>query len=164
MIDPSDRVRASVLVRVEPTEAFRVFTQELDRWWRRGPRYRVARAGEGELVLEPGVGGRLVERVPTQGGQGGERVVPFGVVTRWEPPALLALEWRAVHFRPEETTWVEVTFVPHPAGTWVTVTHGGWSAIRPDHPVRHGQETAAFLRGMGMWWGDLLTALRRHAA
>jgi len=30
--------------------------------------------------------------------------------------------------------------------------------------VRHGEELAAFIRTMGMWWGDLLTALRRRAA
>ena len=38
--------------------------------------------------------------------------------------------------------------------------HRGWSAIRPDHPVRHGQEVAAFIRMMGMWWGDQMTAMR----
>jgi len=49
------------------------------------------------------------------------------------------------------------------SGTLVTVTHSGWSAIRPDHPVRHGEEAAAFLRRMGLWWADQMNSLRLFA-
>lgn len=59
---------------------------------------------------------------------------------------------------------VEVVFAPSPRGTEVTVTHRGWDRIRPDHPARHGLDVAAFLRMMGMWWGDLLSSMREHAA
>lgn len=62
------------------------------------------------------------------------------------------------------TTEVEVTFDPSPSGTLVTVTQRGWAAIRPDHPARHGLEVPAFIRMMGMWWGDLMTSMREHAA
>ena len=48
-------------------------------------------------------------------------------------------------------------------GTEVTVIHRGWSSIRPDHPARHGLAVDAFVRMIGMWWGDLMTALRVHA-
>ena len=30
--------------------------------------------------------------------------------------------------------------------------------------VRIGHEVAAFIRMMGLWWGDLMTSLREHAA
>jgi hypothetical protein len=73
-------------------------------------------------------------------------------------------EWRAISFLPSEKTEVEVRFEPSPSGTQVTVVHRGWAALRPDHPVRHGQEVAAFVRTTGLWWGDLLTSLREHAA
>jgi hypothetical protein len=56
-----------------------------------------------------------------------------------------------------------VSFAPSASGTLVTVTHRGWSRIRPDHPVRHGQDVPAFLRMLGLWWGDLVNALREHA-
>ncbi|MCA9653315.1 MAG: hypothetical protein H6712_17075 [Myxococcales bacterium] len=46
----------------------------------------------------------------------------------------------------------------------MTVVHRGWSRIRPDHPARHGQPVASFLRTMGLWWGDLLSSLRLLAA
>jgi hypothetical protein len=30
--------------------------------------------------------------------------------------------------------------------------------------VRHGRAVDAFIRSMGLWWGDLATALREYAA
>jgi uncharacterized protein YndB with AHSA1/START domain len=156
---PGDQARASVLVRVAAAEAFRVFTEEIDQWWRRGFRYRVGGVG-GTLRLEPHPGGRLFESFTTPAGT---RVVETGRVTGWEPPSRLVLEWRAANFAPAEKTEVEVSFDERPNGTLVIVTHRGWSAIRPDHPVRHGEATAAFLRTMGMWWGELLGALREHS-
>jgi hypothetical protein len=42
----------------------------------------------------------------------------------------------------------------------VTVTHRGWAAIRPDHPARHGQASAEFLRRLGLWWGEQLSSYR----
>ena len=40
---PGDQARVTVGVAVPPEEAFRVFTQEVDLWWRRGRRFRNAR-------------------------------------------------------------------------------------------------------------------------
>ena len=159
--DPGDRARASVHVAVEPADAFALFTEEIDRWWRNGLRYRVGGRGRSVIRLEPGVGGRLYETIETDGGT---RIVRTGRVTHWEPPSRLAFAWRAVNFAPDESTSVEVTFAPSAGGTLVTVTHAGWSRIRPDHPARHGQPVGAFLRMMGLWWGELLTSLREHAA
>jgi uncharacterized protein YndB with AHSA1/START domain len=159
--DPDDRAVVSVLVAVEPAIAFRVFTEEIDRWWRRGLRYRVAGKRRGIIRLEPGVGGRLFESFETKKG---DRVIETGRVTVWEPPARLVFEWRAVNFAPSERTEVEVVFQATPSGTLVTVEHRGWIAIRPDHPARHGHDVPGFLRMMGFWWGDLLSSLREHAA
>jgi uncharacterized protein YndB with AHSA1/START domain len=156
-----DQATITVLVAVEPTIAFEVFTQEIDSWWRRGLKYRVAGKRRGIIHLESRVGGRLLESFETSNGT---RVVETGRVTIWEPPSRLVFEWRAVNFAPSEKTEVEVLFAPSPSGTLVTVKHRGWSAIRPDHPARHGEDVRAFLRSMGLWWGDLLTSLREHAA
>ncbi len=155
-----DQATVSVLVRVPPADAFRIFTEEIDAWWRRGLRYRI---GEGRSVvhLEPKLGGRLFETF--QSPDGAERVKETGRVTGYEPPFRLVLEWRAVNFAPGESTEVEVRFDASPSGTLVTVCHRGWSKLRADHPVRHGQEPARFLRSMGSWWGDLMTSLRERA-
>lgn len=158
---PGDEARATVSVALPPAEAFRVFTQEVDRWWRRGRRFRNAPGERGIVCIEAGVGGRLFESFDTAGG---ERVVEIGRVLAWQPPQRLLMSWRAVNFADGETTEVEVLFrerrsVDGP-GTEVTVIHRGWAAIRADHPVRHGHNVPAFIRTMGLWWGDQLTALR----
>jgi hypothetical protein len=155
-----DRARVSVLVAVPREVAFRVFTEEIDQWWRHGLKYRVSGRGRGILRLEPGVGGRLFEEIESKAGA---RVVETGRVTEWDPPARFVLEWRNVNFSETEKTYVDVTFDPSPSGTLVTVTHSGWSAIRADHPVRHGLDVTAFIRQNGMWWGEVLTSFREHA-
>jgi len=155
-----DQARASVLVRVPPSEAFRLFTEEIDSWWRGGLRYRIGKR-RSVVHLEPKLGGRLFESFETSAGV---KVKETGRITCFEPPTRLVLEWRAVNFSPDERTEVEVLFEPSPSGTLVSVCHRGWSKIRADHPVRHGQDTAAFLRGIGGWWGDLMTSLRERAA
>ena len=158
----ADAARVSVAVKVPPEVAFRVFTEEIDQWWRRGVRYRVAGQRRGIIHIEPGVGGRLYESFETAAGE--TRVFETGRVTAWEPPARLAFEWRAVNFAPHERTEVEVLFAESPNGTNVTVIHRGWAQIRPDHPARHRLSNEAFLRMMGLWWGDLMTSMREHLA
>lgn len=158
---PGDRARASVLVRVPPDVAFRVFTDEIDRWWRRGLKYRVAGGGRGIIQMEPGVGGRLFESFDDEDGP---RTVQTGRVTRWAPPSHLVFEWRGVNFAPEEKTEVEVEFAQRPGGTLVTVTHRGWSRLPPEHPARHGQDVVPFIRMMGLWWGELLGSMREYTA
>jgi uncharacterized protein YndB with AHSA1/START domain len=154
-----DQARVSALVRVAPSVAFRAFTEEIDQWWRRGLKYRVAGKRRGIIHIESGVGGRLFESFETGAGL---RVIETGRIIAWDPPARLAFEWRSPNFAPDEKTVVEVVFEETASGTLVTVTHKGWSAIRPDHPARHGQSVPDFLRGMGLWWGDLMTSLRER--
>jgi uncharacterized protein YndB with AHSA1/START domain len=157
---PGDQARVSILVAVEPSAAFSIFTEEIDAWWRRGIKYRASGGRVGTMQLEARLDGRLRESFEQQGEM---RVVEIGRVTAWDPPARLVLDWRAVNFAPDEKTEVEVTFEPRPNGTLVTVTHRGWSAIRADHPARHGLETAPFFRMLGMWWSELLIAMRVSA-
>lgn len=158
-----DRVRASVLVRVPPHEAFALFTGHIDAWWKRGARFRHAGARSGLIHLEPRVGGRLFESFASGDSSGDERVVEVGRVLVWEPPARLAFSWRNEAFTPQQTTTVEVSFEVAAQGTQVTVVHHGWDGIPADHPVRHGQDARGFLRMMGLWWGEQLSALRAHS-
>jgi uncharacterized protein YndB with AHSA1/START domain len=156
---PGDQTRVTVGVAVPPAQAFRVFTEEVNLWWRRGQRFRMAPGSAGLVHIEPRVGGRLFESYDTAAG---EQVVEMGRVLVWQPPERLLLRWRAANFAPHEHTEVEVLFKAVGTGTQVTVTHRGWAAIRADHPVRHGQASAEFIRTMGLWWGDQLTMLRQR--
>jgi hypothetical protein len=155
-----DQARVSVAVDVEPAVAFEVFTAQIDQWWRRGPKYRHAGSERGIIHIEPHVGGRLFESFATGAASS---VIEVGRVRIWLPPARLAFSWRNANFAADETTDVEVEFRPNGAGTIVVVTHRGWSALRGDHPARHGLQGADFSRMIGLWWGEQLTALRRHA-
>lgn len=156
-IKPGDQARVSVKLNLSPELSFRAFTEDINQWWRRGLRYRVASGNRGIICLEPGLGGRLYESIEDETGL---RMIETGRVTVWEPPARLVFDWRAVNFASDEQTEVEVSFVASGTGTLVTVTHRGWASIRPDHPARHGQEVQVFIRTMGLWWSDLLTSLR----
>jgi uncharacterized protein YndB with AHSA1/START domain len=149
--------RVSVTVNVDPTVAFEVFTQDIDRWWRRGVKFRHSGNSRGLLCLEPRVGGRLFESFETSGA---EHVVQVGVVSMWDPPRKLIFSWRNANFAPDEQTEVEVGFSPTNSGTLVTVTHRGLTALPPDHPARHGLPDDQFIRMIGLWWGELMTAMR----
>src|SRR5438105_6341475 len=92
---PGDQARVSVVVGVPPEVAFRIFTEEIDLWWRRGLKYRAAGAGPGTIHLEPGVGGRFFESVDS----GSEaKIVDKGKILVWEPPSRLVFDWRGSNF------------------------------------------------------------------
>ena len=58
-----DSARVTVTVAVAPSLAFEIFTEEIDRWWRRGIKFRHAGARSGFLRIEPELGGRLFESI-----------------------------------------------------------------------------------------------------
>ena len=157
----SDVVTVSVTVPAEPAAAFATFTQEIDLWWRTGPKFRIAGERRGVLRFEPWLGGRFTEEFESASGP---QVFTKGTITVWQPPERFHFDWRGVNFAPGESTQVEVAFEAVPTGTRVTVRHAGWAALPPDHPVRHGQEGPAFIRGCGLWWAELMTSFREFTS
>ena len=152
----AENVVVSTVVAVAPGEAFAIFTEDVDLWWRRGPRYRAP--GDDRLRFEPGPTGRLV----AESSSGEMREI--GEVVVWEPDAgRLVFRFRAPNFAPNEETEVDVRFEPVVDGTRVTLEHRGLGALRPDHPARHGLEGTALVALYGTWWGDMLVELRGRA-
>jgi hypothetical protein len=148
--------RVTTFVEVSPSDAFEVFTEEVDLWWRRGPRFRGG-GPSSELRFERDAEGRrLVE-------QSGEEIFEIGRVRVWEPGKRLVLDYRLRNFATGERTELELRFEPAGEGTRVTLEHRGWAALRRDHPARHGLAGEALSSMIGLYWGDLLTALRQHA-
>ena len=156
-----DGVKVQTFVQVPLTEAFDVFTLELDAWWRHGPAYRVGGREQGAIHLEPKLGGRVFQEY----GERGSAVHEIGTIAAWDPPAHFAFTWRGINFAASDPpTVVEVWFEAGEGGTRVTLEHRGFSAVRADHPVRHGQPVVAFLRTLGGWWGGLATSFREHCS
>jgi uncharacterized protein YndB with AHSA1/START domain len=148
----SHDVRVITTVAADPALAFRIFTEETDLWWRRGPRWRFTRSPRSVLRFEPGVGGRLVEIDPDEEGAGWI----VGAVEVWDPGARLRFSWRLPNFAPEESTAVEVRFEAVGEQTRVTLEHFGLRALPPGHPARHGEAERDYLGRVGRWWGALL--------
>lgn len=157
----SDRIRVSTRVAVDVDAAFRLFTEEVDAWWRTGPRFRWNPERDGVVRFEPGEGGRFLEVYDEASGDAFE----VGRIQVWDPPKRLVFTFRARTFAPGESTEVEVRFEPAPGdATDVQVVHRGWDALRDDHPARHAMDGSAFDNMMGVWWADLLTSARQRAA
>jgi uncharacterized protein YndB with AHSA1/START domain len=153
------RVRVSTLVAVNPEEAFRVFTEEIDAWWKRSPRFRVSSDPKGALRFEPGEGGNLIETGDDlEGGQ-----YEFGRVLVWKPAERLTFEFRARANALGEESEVDVTFETAGDGTRVTVVQTGWEDLPEDHPARHGMGDDAMFDMLALFWADLLSGARVHA-
>jgi uncharacterized glyoxalase superfamily protein PhnB len=125
---------SEVEVAVDPATAFRVFTDELDLWWRRGPiNYHHASRIVAKRC-EPGVGGRILE-VYTDG------ELELARITTWAPGERLA--WASSI----DDVGIEVAFTPTEAGTRVVVT-----ANLPEGGADRGG--TSWLRVTPHWFGD----------
>ena len=113
-------------VPVEPGEAFRLFTDEIDAWYERGP---YSWNDPERAVAIRFDGGRLLE-LWSDGGS-----YEMGRVVAWEPAERLAFVYRSVHLELDDTV-VEVRFDASPAGTLVTLTHSGLERLPPDELAR----------------------------
>jgi uncharacterized protein YndB with AHSA1/START domain len=154
----SDRVRVSTFVAIEPVAAFEIFTAEIDRWWRRSPRFRGATEG-GVMRFEGQAGGCLVE-VDERAGSRFE----IGRVHIWEPGKRLVFGFRARNFAEGEETEVEVRFEPARGGTSLVLEHRGFGALPATHPVRRGLDGEAFEAMIGYYWAELLTTYRAQCS
>src|SRR4051812_28383342 len=127
-------ISSEVEVPVQPDTAFRVFTEEMDLWWVRGPINFYSEGGRVvEVRCEPGVGGRIVEVLDKRtGGDALERAR----ITVWEARGRVG--WGSSVGDVE----TEVRFEPMNDGTRVVVEHripeggvdkGGtaWSRVVP---------------------------------
>jgi uncharacterized glyoxalase superfamily protein PhnB len=103
---------ASVEVTADPDTAFRIFTEEIDLWWVRGPINAYDASRLVELRLEPGVGGRVLEIYDEAAGD----MLTTSTVTVWEPGARLVLRDAL------QDTETDVRFLRSAAGTRVTVS------------------------------------------
>lgn len=131
----NDRVSVTTVVRTDPQTAFRLFTGEVDLWWKRSSRFRL----HGGLM-----------RLDADGLWEGETKI--GRTLDWQPGARLLIESWTWTFRPGEHTEVEVRFEPIGDGTRVTVEHRGWAPR---------ERAGEFRTVVGLWWATLLPGIQQ---
>jgi uncharacterized protein YndB with AHSA1/START domain len=135
---------AEVHVAATPEEAFRIFTDEIGLWWRRGTRYWNDAERGLSVRIEPGVGGRFLEVYDLDTGTGYE----VGRVTAWEPSRRFAMTWTQVGWPEGVATDIEVRFEPDGDGTVVRLVQTGFERVGP--------EAADFRAGYSMGWQEVL--------
>lgn len=121
-------LRKSVEVGAPPERAFHLFTEGMATWWPLRS-HSVGEERAETVVLEPGIGGRIVERTL----DGDEHV--WGTVTAWEPPGRVAFTWHPGR-TPETAQDVEVRFEPSGTGTRVELVHTGWERLGEAAPAQ----------------------------
>jgi hypothetical protein len=156
-VSDTDGVHVTTWVALPPADAFAVFTDEVDAWWRRGPRFRFGDGAASTMRFEPHAGGRLLETVDATG-----LTREHGRIRTWAPGERVV--WVVDDPRFGVPIEVEVRFEDEAGGTRVAVTQRGLEAVAPDAVARHGLQGEAFLALMGLRWADLLFAHRRRCA
>jgi hypothetical protein len=117
----SEPLTISFEVACSAEHAFVTWTSRISNWW---PEDHTITGEAGlEVVLEPGVGGRIYERTRT----GTE--YEWGEVTAWDPPARLAYLWHLRRDR-RQATDVEIRFIALAEDrTRVEIEHDGWDRL-----------------------------------
>ena len=118
MIEP---LRITFTVACPPARTFELWTAQTSTWW--PATHTVSARPDVQVIIEPGVGGRIYERTP----DGDEH--DWGEVTRWEPPNRIAYLW---HLRQDraDATEVEITFAADDSdGTAISIEHRGWERL-----------------------------------
>ena len=141
-------------VAADPIRAFEVFTREIASWWQPDPLFQITSQGDGELLFEPGVDGRLITRLA--GGESFE----IGRISVWEPGKRLVFSWRQASFSGGQRTQVEVLFEPAGDETRVSIEHQAWDTLPQGHVARHGFPEHITLQRVAEWWRASLGVLR----
>lgn len=126
-------VRRSVVVNRSVEDAFRVFTEEIGKWWALDVHsLSLDRTGAPAetAVMEGQVDGRLYERMS----DGIE--ADWGRVLVWEPPRRVAFEWHVTG----TPTEVDVRFTADGDATRVELVHSGFDRLEDAERRRKGYD------------------------
>jgi Activator of Hsp90 ATPase homolog 1-like protein len=125
-------LRKTVVVPVEQSRAFELFTAHFDEWWPLST--HSVGLHDAQFVSFPReVGGSILET--TRDG----RTCAWGTVTKWDPPVAVCFSWHPG--QPE--SWageIEVRFIADGAATLVALTHSGWDRRADGASARVGYD------------------------
>ncbi|MFF0312341.1 SRPBCC domain-containing protein [Streptosporangium sp. NPDC004379] len=138
----SGSVQAGVTVPVDRAAAFRIFTEEIDGWYVRGPHSWVDPGRAVGIRFEDG----FLRELWSDGGH-----VDLGRLVAWEPPHRLV--WADL-VNPGGRMEIEVTFHPVEDGTEVRLLHHGLDTLPADvaDRIRRGYSWNIALRWFAGRW------------
>jgi uncharacterized protein YndB with AHSA1/START domain len=144
----TETIHKEIVVEASPETAFRVFVDAIAQWW---PLHKYGTFTEDAetVILEPELGGRLVEKAK----DGRETV--WGEVLEIEVASRVRFTWHPGRDADDEPTEVEVTFTADKDGTLVVLEHRGWENLRDE--LRAGRV------GYDSGWSGVLEAYRQAA-
>ena len=143
--DTGTAVRSEIVVEAPIERAFSVFTEKMETWW--NPDHHLIEAPLAEMVVEPRVGGRIIDR----GTDGSE--CHWSRVLAYEPPTRFVFSWDIntrweIETDPAKTSEVAVTFTAEtPDRTRVELEHR--------HLDRHGEGWEGMRDAVGSGWANL---------
>ena len=138
-------VDQTITIAASPERVWQALTGEIARWWTL-PYLRDAERAKG-LMLEPHVGGRLMEPWDDQGAG-----YLIGHVVEWLPPQRLACTWMEKEWA-GVATFVTIECSPDGQGTQVRLVHEGFERLPKGEMQRAG-----FAAG----WAELLKACKTY--
>ena len=115
----TETIRKEIYVDASPETAFRVFTEQIAKWWPLH-KYGLFLEDRGTVAFEDRDGWRLVEKAK----DGREEF--WGEVLDYEFASRLRMTWHPGHSLEAMPTEIEVTFAADGDGTAVVLEHRGW--------------------------------------
>jgi uncharacterized protein YndB with AHSA1/START domain len=115
----TETIRKEIYVDASPETAFRVFTEQIAKWWPLH-KYGLFLEDRGTVAFEDRDGWRLVEKAK----DGREEF--WGEVLDYEFASRLRMTWHPGHSLEAMPTEIEVTFAADGDGTTVVLEHRGW--------------------------------------
>ena len=149
-------VRQQVTVAVPAEKAFAFFTERFDDWWPMS--HHIGAEMPEARVIEPGVGGRWLDRA-----EDGTECV-WGSVLAWEPPRRLVLSW-AIDGNGSSSTPTRRT-PPRSRSRSRRTARGTRVELVHRHLDRHGETWPALARAVAAdgGWPTILAAVRGRAS
>ncbi|MEQ8389909.1 MAG: SRPBCC domain-containing protein [Thalassospira sp.] len=156
----SAKTFVALRVDCDAQTAFDHFTNDIDLWWKAGPRNRLIGNRPGIMQFGEKDGIRTLQEVDKRHP---DFVVEAGKVTRWEPGARLSFEWRwPMADANEPVTIVDIRFSGLGDYTRITLEHLGLEKLSSAHPGRNGLNDNRFKPMMTHYWQAHLVSLRNR--